>query len=218
LQIHGTEDPLVPYDENPIYLSVSELLQYWVDYNNCNPTPIITELPDSDPNDGCTVEHIVYEDGDDGVNVEHLKIIGGGHVWPSTPGPGTNDIHAADEIWNFLSRYDINGLIGDTTGIESTNTSQAPANVVLSQNYPNPFNPQTTIRFDLTQADHVTLQIFNPAGRLIRTLVDEQMPSGEHSLIWDGTDAQGIETSSGAYFYRLDTGSASESKSMILLR
>jgi polyhydroxybutyrate depolymerase len=110
MHIHGTEDTNVPYDESIFpFLSVAELLQYWVSYNNCNPTPVITQVPDIDPDDGSTVEHIVYENGDNGVNVEHFKIIGGGHIWPNNPGPGNHDINVTEEIWNFLSRYDING-------------------------------------------------------------------------------------------------------------
>jgi polyhydroxybutyrate depolymerase len=105
MHIHGTEDPLAPYDGNPIFLPVADALQYWVDYNNCDPTPTITELPDIDPDDGSTVEHIVYEGGDDNVNVEHFKIIGGSHIWPNNPGPGNHDIDVTEEIWDFLSQY-----------------------------------------------------------------------------------------------------------------
>ena len=113
LQIHGTSDDTVPYDGNEYSKSVDVVIQYWVDYNNCNPTPIITDLPDIDPEDGSTVEHVVYYDGDDGVAVEHFKVIGGGHSWPGAPPvvEGTNyDIDASEEIWSFFSRYDISGL------------------------------------------------------------------------------------------------------------
>jgi polyhydroxybutyrate depolymerase len=111
MHIHGTEDPIVPYDGRPPFLSVANVLQYWVDYNNCNPTPTITQLPDVNPDNGITVEHIVYEGGDNNVNVEHLKIIGGTHSWPRMVGEVGNDVDASDEIWKFLSRYDINGLV-----------------------------------------------------------------------------------------------------------
>jgi len=114
LQIHGTSDPLVQYDGNYFTLSVDSVLQYWVEYNYCNPIAMSTTLPDIDTTDGSTVEHIVYPEGDNGVTVEHFKIIGGGHKWPGTgqSEPGTNyDIDATTEIWNFFSRYDINGLI-----------------------------------------------------------------------------------------------------------
>jgi polyhydroxybutyrate depolymerase len=112
MQIHGTEDPVVPYDESLFpYLTVAEVLQYWVDYNNCNPTPIVTQVPDINPDNQFTVEHFAYEDGDNGVTVEHFKVIGGTHAWPRiTEGGGGNDIDASEEIWKFLSRFDMQGV------------------------------------------------------------------------------------------------------------
>jgi polyhydroxybutyrate depolymerase len=111
MHIHGTEDPLVPYDGRPPFLSVAAQLEYWVDYNNCNPTPTITQVPDINPDNPVTVEHFVYEGGDNNVNVEHFKIIGGSHAWPRIAGQAGNDVDASEEIWKFLSRYDINGSI-----------------------------------------------------------------------------------------------------------
>jgi polyhydroxybutyrate depolymerase len=111
MQVHGTEDPLVRYEPPSPFLTVAELLQYWVDYNNCNPTPSITQLPDVNPDNGITVEHVVYGGCDSNVNVEHLKIIGGTHAWPRIVGEVGNDVDASEEIWNFLSRYDINGVV-----------------------------------------------------------------------------------------------------------
>jgi hypothetical protein len=128
------------------------------------------------------------------------------------------DIDGSEEIWNFLSRYDINGLIGGTTGIEPGDEHRTPATFSLAQNYPNPFNPQTTIRFSLGKSGHVTLRIYNTTGRLVQTLVDEQKASGEHSLIWNGMDAHGRMVGSGVYFYRIDTGGDHDTKSMILLK
>ena len=135
LQIHGTTDDVVPYNGEIWTLAIDEILQYWVNYNNCNAIPIITTLPDIDPNDGSTVEHIVYSDGNNYVNVEHFKVTGGGHTWPGNfiGGDGTNyDIDASVEIWNFFSRYDINGLMG-ITGTETSNISDFKLYV-----YPNP--------------------------------------------------------------------------------
>ena len=66
--------------------------------------------------------------GLNGVEVEHFKIVGGGHTWAGTafPSSGTNfDIDASTEIWRFFSKYDINGLISTTTSfveVENTNT------------------------------------------------------------------------------------------------
>ncbi len=135
LQIHGTSDGVVPYNGEIWTLPIDEALQYWVNYNNCNETPAITSLPDIDPNDGSTVEHIVYHGGDHSVQVEHFKIIGGGHTWPGNifGGAGTNyDIDASAEIWNFFSRYDINGLMV-VTGAETSNNNDFKWSA-----YPNP--------------------------------------------------------------------------------
>jgi polyhydroxybutyrate depolymerase len=219
LQIHGTDDFNVPYNGDPLpYLPVTEVLQCWVDFNNCDTTPIVTQLPDIDPNDGSTVERYVYEDGDNGVQVEHLKVIGGRHTWPGSVGgdPGTNyDIDGSEEIWNFLSKYDINGLIEGSFGIETINGDQLSTPVSLSQNYPNPFSSQTTIRFTLEHSGHVILRIYNISGQLVQTLVDEQKAPGEHSLIWNGTDANGRTMSPGMYFCRIDTLGGYDTKSMI---
>ena len=112
LQIHGTNDSVVPYDGNSIWtLPIVDVVSYWVNYNNCDTTPTTTTFPDLDLSDGSTVEHSVYEDGDLGSTTEHMKVIGGGHTWPGSiiNTPGTNqDIDASMEIWSFFSRFDIN--------------------------------------------------------------------------------------------------------------
>ena len=67
LQIHGTEDDVVLYNENNLSLPIPDVISYWVDHNNCETTPTTTTLPDVDVSDGSTIEHSVYEDGDNGV-------------------------------------------------------------------------------------------------------------------------------------------------------
>ena len=102
--------------------------------------------------------------------------------------------------------------------IAGTETLETPKVAFLEQNYPNPFNPQTTIRFGLAGAGSVTLMIYDPAGRLVTTIIDETMPAGHYSETWDGKDSNGSAVSSGVYFYKLDTGSIAQTRKMILLR
>ncbi len=83
----------------------------------------------------------------------------------------------------------------------------------LDQNYPNPFNPVTTIRFSLTRPSRVTVRVYDVAGRLVRTIVDEMMEAGEHSLPFE---AGGL--ASGVYFYRLKAAHFEKTKKMIVLR
>ena len=83
----------------------------------------------------------------------------------------------------------------------------------LSQNYPNPFNPSTTINFSIPQNAQVTLKIFDVLGKEVGTLLDQEVPSGNHEVQFDAT---GIP--SGVYFYTLTAGNFVESKKMILLK
>ncbi len=222
MQIHGTNDLLVPYDGNPIYLSVTDVLDYWINYNNGDTTPIVTQLPDTDTTDESIVERYVYNDGDNGVTVEHLKVIGGGHSWPGSndPYPGTNsDIDGSEEIWNFFSKYDINGLIGGiAVGIESIYDNYKSASFTLFQNYPNPFKSQTTFGFVLKKSEHITLKVYNHTGQLIQTLVDNHKNSGEYFITWNEKDTKGKTLNSGIYFYRICANKACDTKSMILLK
>ena len=93
-----------------------------------------------------------------------------------------------------------------------------PARYSLAQNYPNPFNPLTTIRYELPSAGRVSLKVYNMHGQLVRTLVDEHVSAGYHTLVWDGRDEFGQAVSSGIYYYRMVAGTFVETKKMALLR
>ena len=88
----------------------------------------------------------------------------------------------------------------------------------LGNNFPNPFNPSTTIYYDLHQPSHVKLEIYNVRGQLVNTLLNEYISTGAHSIIWNGSNAQGHPQSSGIYFYRLQTDTFSETKRMVLMK
>jgi polyhydroxybutyrate depolymerase len=103
MQIHGTADDLIDYS------GAETVVDFWVAFNGASPVAEITELPDRFPENGTTVERFVYAGGEMGVDVEHLKINGGGHVWPGAD--GDSDIDTAEEVWGFVSRYDLNGRI-----------------------------------------------------------------------------------------------------------
>ena len=159
LQIHGTEDDVVSYNENNLSLPIPDVISYWVDHNNCETTPTTTTLPDVDVSDGSTIEYSVYEDGDNGITTEHMKVIGGGHTWPGSilNSAGTNqDIDASMEIWLFFSRYDINGLLS-TDDYENRHVSI----------YPNP--TQSKINLSLNYAKEIHYKLFSPLGKQLMT-------------------------------------------------
>jgi hypothetical protein len=98
-----------------------------------------------------------------------------------------------------------------------------PGSFELYQNHPNPFNPLTTIDFYIGDSgpsgdDVVHLEVFNILGQRIRTLLDEVLPPGQHSVIWDGKDDHGVPSASGIYLYRLRVGEDSQTKKMMLLK
>jgi hypothetical protein len=93
-----------------------------------------------------------------------------------------------------------------------------PTAVALELNYPNPFNAGTTIAYALPGTRTVLLSIFDAAGQLVRTLDEGSRTAGEHVVVWDGRTNEGIPAASGAYFTRLQAGSAMLSRPMLLLR
>ncbi|MDD3642747.1 MAG: FlgD immunoglobulin-like domain containing protein, partial [Candidatus Krumholzibacteria bacterium] len=78
--------------------------------------------------------------------------------------------------------------------------------------------PSTTIAFYLPQRSHVRLDVYDVAGRLIATLLDEAMSAGRHAVAWNGQDGAGRTAASGVYFYRLRAEKFEQTRKMILLR
>ncbi|MCW9064834.1 MAG: alpha-amylase family glycosyl hydrolase [Ignavibacteriaceae bacterium] len=100
------------------------------------------------------------------------------------------------------------------SGITSViNEIETLDNFILYQNYPNPFNPQTKIRFSILQSGNVLIKVFNVLGKEIETIVDEYKNSGFYELYFNANNLP-----SGVYFYRIVSGSYSDTKKMILLR
>jgi hypothetical protein len=93
-----------------------------------------------------------------------------------------------------------------------------PLTTVLHQNYPNPFNPETNIRFAIPQSQKVELTIYNIKGQEVKKLLHEQLPAGNHTVVWNGKDNQNQQTASGMYFYRLKSGNYLQTKKMMLLK
>jgi formate-dependent nitrite reductase cytochrome c552 subunit len=102
------------------------------------------------------------------------------------------------------------------TGIKSL--GQVPTTYSLNQNFPNPFNPTTTIEFALPQHETVRLEVYDVLGRLVSTLANSDMAAGTYRVVWNGKDANGQSVASGLYLYRLQAGSFTSVKKMLMLK
>lgn len=122
-------------------------------------------------------------------------------------------------IKDFQGRMDDVRISGRMEDIIPGLTAIAPAQpeiprqFILHQNYPNPFNPATTIAFEIPEPARVSLKVYNPAGELIETLLDEFLSSGHHQALFEPPGAV-----SGIYFYRLTTANFSQTRKMVLLK
>lgn len=161
--IHGTDDATVSYSggKPDNSESLSDVNTYWANYNNTIVSPVVSTLPNINTTDGSTVELSLYNNGDNCTSVEHYKVIGGDHDWPGSW--GNMDINADPVIWSFVSKYDLNGLIGcATTSINENNNTRESYKI-----YPNPVHTQMTI--DLGLAVEKEFRLYNPIGELVLT-------------------------------------------------
>jgi len=118
-------------------------------------------------------------------------------------GHGSNGAYSVAELSAYGS---------PATGVRTDN-SQVPVVYSLAQNYPNPFNPATTIKYSLAKSDRVKLAVYDLLGRQVASLVDGKQNAGDYVVRFDAA-----ALSSGMYFYRIETGSFTQVKKMMLLK
>lgn len=157
LQIHGDIDNTVPYSGATWTKSISDVLEYWTNYNN-NGQADTTAMADISLIDGSTVDQIAFDYGDNCSSVIHYKVYGGGHDWPGAW--GNQDINASELAWNFLNQFDINGISGCAAGF-TENPNKEIFNV-----HPNPSSE--FIKFDFSFKENANYLITDMSGRVVR--------------------------------------------------
>jgi hypothetical protein len=88
----------------------------------------------------------------------------------------------------------------------------------LRGNFPNPFNPETSIAFTMAYEGHVNIEVFNIRGQRVATVLNENRPAGNNTVVWKGTDDEGRQVGSGIYFYRMTTGDFTSTRRMVLMK
>ncbi len=142
---------------------------------------------------------------------------------------GLGDLSAVDSVRVFWP----SGVVSDTAlvatnqvititevdlaGVEAGGAGGVAS--MLCQSSPNPFGDAATIRYSLAWGGSVVLRVYDVAGRVIRTLVDDRDAApGEHVVSWNGCSDSGTPVASGVYFYRIEAGPYMETRRMVLLR
>ncbi|MBM4158313.1 MAG: T9SS type A sorting domain-containing protein, partial [Ignavibacteria bacterium] len=149
------------------------------------------------------------------------KTIDGGYNW-TRQATGT-DQRFWGSIWfyNDSIGWGVGGagkIMHTTTGGQSlvnitSNENKVPESFHLYQNYPNPFNSQTTIEFDITEAENYRLEIFDVIGRKQEEILNEQLNKGKYKIQYFAD-----KLSSGIYFYRLSSFNKSYTKTFLLIK
>jgi hypothetical protein len=117
-----------------------------------------------------------------------------------------------DKSGNGNNLTNVGGAPIVSTGI-SNSSLLIPSVFALFQNYPNPFNPSTIISFSLPSKSFVSLRVFDLIGREVATIISEEMSAGNHTKQWY---ANGL--TSGVYFYRIQAGTYTGTKKLVLLK
>ena len=161
-----------------------------------------------------------------------MLIVGGFNDQPLANMPSAELLQlvfATKDLATIPADFKISGLVDgfraatlqSKEGI-SADLAFVPEVFALHQNYPNPFNPETQIRFDIP-AGHsnevqVRLSIYNVTGQLVRVLLDENRAPGSYQILWDGRNANGIQISTGMFFYSIHAGEFKDTKKMLFLK
>jgi hypothetical protein len=195
----------------------------WLRRYNYQPTDIvghISLLPDphggyvvSGTFNGCPT--IVHMDGDGIVQWA------GTYTDHSTSGIVVDLAMGADSTYLWLLYRDNTGLSGRSVVVRfrpnPAGTLPVPLTPVsdfrLQQNYPNPFNPTTEIAFDVARAGRTSLKVYDLMGREVAILSNGILQAGAHHVTYDAHDLP-----SGVYFYRLESGSQTQTRKMLLLK
>ena len=123
----------------------------------------------------------------------------------------------ASEDYLITANDDFGFTILDMNNLTPVSENVIPKRETFLTNYPNPFNPETNIAFSLPEDGVVQLDIYNIKGQKIKTLIQNEVTKGQHSIIWNGVDDNNKLVSSGVYFYKLNVNGKTQAVKKCLL-
>ena len=118
---------------------------------------------------------------------------------------------------------DTTGNVSDSSAATTVAAAPAATRTLLAQNFPNPFNPETWIPYALASDAHVSINIFDVRGHLVRRLNLGYQKAGfymerSNAAYWDGRDSFGQKVASGLYFYTLQAGEFKATRRMVIMK
>jgi len=128
------------------------------------------------------------------------------------------------EVWVDMAEDEYYGIAPDMGCYEwegvNTEDYELPVNNCQLTNQPNPFSNETTISFSLNteNTENAKIEIYNIRGQKVKTLFSGLVKSGQHEMVWNGTDANDKAVSSGVYFYKLKIGNKELTHKMMLIK
>ena len=145
---------------------------------------------------------------------------GSGHLYSFTPASTCGTTTTSQTVCNDAVVYNTTNLpsgrrytFNCLVGINPVSQNGIPTEFKLTQNYPNPFNPTTMIKFSIPKTSLVKLVVYDILGREVRTLVNEQKMPGYYDISFDAS-----MFASGVYFYKLEAGTFTDVKKMVLIK
>lgn len=179
LQMHGTADPIVPFNgDGVIFSPAMNTANFWASNNRCTQDSMVTNLPDLEGEDSSTVTTIQFQDCDLGTEVLFYRIEGGGHSWPGGGqlpeflGKINRDINASSEIINFFKRNQLQ---------ETTSTKSVESPLQFSV-YPNPAH--TYLYLEAADSDQTLqkIELYNQIGQKIREFQSPEISRSRFNL------------------------------------
>ena len=102
--------------------------------------------------------------------------------------------------------------------LSTIGSKRIPDTHTLYSSYPNPFNPTTQLRYDLSNSEYISINIYDLNGKYIKSLVNSIQGPGYRTIVWDATNELGQPVSAGMYIYTIQAGEFRQTRKMILLK
>jgi hypothetical protein len=160
-----------------------------------------------------TIELLAFGGGSFGVVQYNPTVIPSDRIWlEDTPYPGAF-------LTGWYDDFEVHGFL-PVAGVEPETSPTPPLANVLYQSYPNPMNPMATIKYSIKESGHVTLRIYDVAGRVIKELVNEEKQASPipYSVVWNGADDSGRQVASGVYFCQMEAKRFVSARKIVILR